>query len=157
MNNDREARIERRLLRQVGDLPALQAVPVDPPLQRSQFAGDTLEQRRLAGAVGADDGQQTAGSDFAAQVVHGWMPVVAERQVVKADLHFGGSWREWVKRSGSVQSSAQKTVIHSSSSAAMAHNRRVAALLQSTGSSFGMLAKGVEWVGMDIRESCRQE
>ena len=94
MNKGREARIGRGLLRQVGDRPALQAVPVYPPLQRSQFAGDTLGQCRLAGTVGADDGQQTAGSDFAAQVVHGWMPVVAERQVVKAELRFGGSWRE---------------------------------------------------------------
>ena len=68
-----------------GDLPALQAVQADPPLQGSQFAGDALEQRRFAGAVGADDGQQTAGSDFATQVVHGGMPVVAERQIVKVE------------------------------------------------------------------------
>jgi hypothetical protein len=57
---------------------------VDAALQRSQFAGNALEQRRFAGAVGADDGQQAAGGNLAVQVVNRRMAIVAQRQIVEA-------------------------------------------------------------------------
>jgi hypothetical protein len=144
MDDDREADVERRLLGQVGDLPAVHAVQFDAALQRTQFAGDALEQRRLAGTVRADDGQQAAGRHFAAQVVHRRVPVVTQRQVVKTHdcrcAHSG-----WPGHGqSSVQSRAQSTVVHSSSSAPAAQSSRAAALAQSTGLACGFLA---EWRG----------
>jgi hypothetical protein len=52
MDGDREAAVERRLLAEVGDLSPVHAEPLDAALQRPQFAGNPLEQRRLAGPFG---------------------------------------------------------------------------------------------------------
>jgi hypothetical protein len=139
MDDDRKAVVKRRLLRQVGDLPPLDPVQLDAPLQRTQFAGNPLEQRRLAGAVGADDRQQAAGSHFAVQVVHRRMSVVAQGQVVETQQWFGARNPGSVRRC--VQSSAQSTVVHRMTSAPAAQSRRDAPLAQSTGFGFARLAE----------------
>jgi secreted PhoX family phosphatase len=72
------------MLGQVSDLLALHAMQVDAPLQRSQFAGNAFEQRRFAGAVGTDDGQQAAGGNLSVQVVNRRMAIVAQGQIVEA-------------------------------------------------------------------------
>ena len=50
---------------------------------RLQHADDALHQRRLARAVGADDRRQRAGRDGAAEMMHGRVAAVAERQIAE--------------------------------------------------------------------------
>jgi hypothetical protein len=45
VDDDGETAIERRLLRQIGDVFALDAVEPNSPLHRTQFADDAFEQR----------------------------------------------------------------------------------------------------------------
>ncbi len=59
-HRDREAPVDVDLLRQIGDVGLGQPVAVDAAAKRLQLADDALEQGRLAGAVGADDGEQLA-------------------------------------------------------------------------------------------------
>src|SRR4029453_1793766 len=59
---------------------------IDRAGQRLEDAGDAAEQRRLAGAVRTDHGKQRAGRNVAREMMHGRMPVIAERHVAKADL-----------------------------------------------------------------------
>src|SRR4029079_11545334 len=51
--------------------------------QRLDLAEDAFEQGRLAGAVRPDNGEQRSPPDFAGDVTHRRMAVVAERQVAK--------------------------------------------------------------------------
>jgi hypothetical protein len=84
VNDHRKAAVERRQLGQVSDLPALHAKQLDAALQRPQFAGDAFEQRRFAGAVGTNDGQQAAGGNLPVQVVNRRMTIVAQSQIIEA-------------------------------------------------------------------------
>ena len=67
-------------------LDVLSFVMSTPPrrtraLARAQLAGDEVEVRRLARAVGADDGRQRAGREGAEHMIHGDMAAEADRQV----------------------------------------------------------------------------
>ena len=59
-HRDGEAAIDVDLLRQVGDVGLGQPVEIDTAAERLELAHDALEQRRFAGAVGSDDGEQLA-------------------------------------------------------------------------------------------------
>ena len=89
-HRDREAAVDLDLLRQIGDVRFVEAVAVEAAAERLELADDALEQGRLAGAVRADDGEQRAALDLAGDVMHGGMPVIAERQVVEDDGRLGG-------------------------------------------------------------------
>src|SRR5262249_53685817 len=85
-HRNRKAAVDVDALRQVGDVPVVEAAEIDRAGQRLQNAGEPAKQRRLAGAVGADHGEQRAGSDLAREVMHGRMPLIAERDVAQGDL-----------------------------------------------------------------------
>ena len=55
------------------------------PLERLELADDAFEQCGLAGAVRADDGEQIAMRHLAIDVMHGGMPVIAEREIAEDD------------------------------------------------------------------------
>ena len=84
-HRDGKLLVDRDLLREVGDSRVPQTAELDASAQRPKLAGDALEQGRLAGAVGADDGEQRPGLDVAGHVMNGRMPVVAERRVVEGN------------------------------------------------------------------------
>src|SRR6185312_8849081 len=84
-HRDGEAAIDVDLLRQVGDAGLGQPVAIDPAAERLELAHDALEQCRFAGAVGSDDSEQLALRHLAGDVMHGGMPVIAEREVAKFD------------------------------------------------------------------------
>src|SRR3954451_17920471 len=62
---------------------------MDAAVERLEDADDATQQRRLAGAVRADHGDQRAGRDLAAEVVHRRMPVIAECDVVEVHGRHG--------------------------------------------------------------------
>ena len=53
--------------------------------ERRQRAGDALEQRRLAGPVGADDGGAKPAGNSPSRVMHRRVAVVAEGEIVEAN------------------------------------------------------------------------
>ena len=75
----RKGAVDFGLLRQIGDAGV--AYVDDGSGHRLQHADDALHQGRFARTVGADDGGQRAGRDRPAQMMHGRMAVVAERQI----------------------------------------------------------------------------
>ena len=83
---DREAAVDLGDLRQVGDVLRRQPAAVDAAGQRLDDADHALEQRRLAGAVRADHRHQRAGLDRAVEMMHGRMPVVAQREIAELQL-----------------------------------------------------------------------
>ena len=84
-HRDGKAAVDVDLLRQVGDVGLGQPVEIDAAAERLELAHDALEQRRFAGAVGPDDGEQLAARHLAGDVMHGGMPVIAEREIAKRD------------------------------------------------------------------------
>ena len=70
MHNNGEATVNGRLLREIGDVLAPDTIEVDLALHRPQFTDDSLQQRRLAGAVWSDDRQQATPGNFSLQVVN---------------------------------------------------------------------------------------
>ncbi len=58
---------------------------LDAAVERLQLADDALEQRRFARAVRPDQRQHVALPDHPLDMVHGRMPVVAEREILKGD------------------------------------------------------------------------
>ena len=121
-HRDRKAAIDVGLLRQVGDLGAPDRTELDPPGERPQQPDDGLQQRGLAGAVGADDGRQRTRAEAAAEVMDRGMAVIAEREIVETD---GGGAHDH-------QSSAQPTAAHSSSMMQRIQARRPSALCPSS-------------------------
>lgn len=118
-----EIDIEGRLLGRVGDVFALQADQLDSPLHWSELTDDTFKQRLFPGTVGADEGQQAAGSNFALEMMHGRMPLVAKRQVIEAADSCCRRHHD----------SAQWIVTHSNSRAPQAQIRRETAPAHSAG------------------------
>ena len=102
------------MLGEVGDFFALQADQLDSPLHWSELTDDAFEQRRFAGTVGTNEGQQAAGGNLAIKMVYGRMPFVTECQVNEAD-------NRCCRR---VHDSAQWIVTHNSSRAPAAQSRR---------------------------------
>src|SRR5262249_32269879 len=76
---DRKAAVDLGNLRQVGDLARIEPVEIDAAGKRLNGADDAFEQRRLAGAIGTNDRHQRAALYRAIKMMHGRMPVVAER------------------------------------------------------------------------------
>jgi hypothetical protein len=56
-HRDRETAVNIHGLRQIGDIPVVEAVDSDHAGERPEDAGHPAEQRRLAGAVRTDHGQ----------------------------------------------------------------------------------------------------
>ena len=83
---DRKPAVDVGGLRQVGDVAALEPTQLDAAGERRQLSDDALEQRRLAGAVRTDDRDQGAVRDRAVQMMHGRMPIIAERQIFEPQL-----------------------------------------------------------------------
>jgi len=83
---DRERALDLRRLRQIGDVAAVEPAQVDAAGERRHDADDALEQRRLAGTVGADHREQRAARDHAVEMVHRRVAVIAKRQIVKGQL-----------------------------------------------------------------------
>src|SRR5262249_8131207 len=81
-------------------------------------AGEPAEQRRLAGAVGTDHGEQRAGGNFAGEMMHGRMPLIAERDVAKGDLR------------SHAHLIASQTMPHSAALTAIAATRRAATVMR---------------------------
>ena len=67
------------------------AVALDPPGERLEHADHALEQRRLAGAVGADHRGQRAALDRAVEMMHRRVAVIAEREIAELQLRGHGS------------------------------------------------------------------
>src|SRR5215208_1758193 len=83
VHRDWKGAVDVHALRQVGDIAAIQPAGCDGARQRFQEPDDAAKQRRFAGAVGADDGEQRAGRDLAREVMYCRMPVVAQREVAE--------------------------------------------------------------------------
>ena len=84
-HRDGKAAIDVDLLRQVSNVGFGQPVEIDTAAERLELAHDALEQRRFAGAVRPDNGEQLAVLHLAGDVMHGGMPVVTEREIAKLD------------------------------------------------------------------------
>src|SRR5262249_55008572 len=80
---DRKRAVDLGRLRQVGDVLRAQAATLDAAGERLEHTDDALEQRRLAGPIRADHRDQRSGLDRAIEMVHGRMPLVAERNVAE--------------------------------------------------------------------------
>src|SRR5579863_1635412 len=87
-NRNRKAAVDIHRLRQIGDVADVETIGEDRAGQGFEDPDNAPEQRRLAGTVGADHREQRAGRDLAIEVMHGRMPVVAQRDV--AELQLGG-------------------------------------------------------------------
>ena len=85
---DRERPVDLGGLRQIGDVLRPHAAELDAAGERLDRADDALEQGRLAGAVRADHRDQRTGIDRAVEMMHGRVPVVAQRQI--AEFQRGG-------------------------------------------------------------------
>ena len=83
---DREGAIDLGGLRQIRDLMRIDAGAGNFARQRLERADHALEQGRLAGAVRADHGDQRAVFDLAAEMMHGRMAVIAEREIAELQL-----------------------------------------------------------------------
>ena len=83
LDRDGEAPIDGCALRQIGHATAVDAVQPHAPRQGAEEADNALGERRLAATVRPDDREERAPPDFTVQMVHGRMPVVAERQVLE--------------------------------------------------------------------------
>ena len=117
-DRDRKAAIDVGLLRQVGDLGAPDRAEIDAAGERPQQPDDGLQQRGLAGTVGADDGGERARAEAAADVMDRGMAVIAEGEIIEAD---GGGAHDH-------QSRAQPTAAHSASMMQRIPARRPSAL-----------------------------
>jgi hypothetical protein len=80
---DRECAVDLGGLRQVSDILCGKIAALDAARQRLDQADDAFEQRRLACSVRTDDRDQRAGFDRAVEMMHGRMPVIAEREVAE--------------------------------------------------------------------------
>jgi len=89
-------------LRQISEIAVLDALERYTARKRLDETRDPLEQRRLAGAVRADDGDQFPLPDGAIEVMDGRMPVVTERQVAKNE-RVRHAIRAWPSRSRSTR------------------------------------------------------
>ena len=78
-----KAAVDLDLLRQIGDVGVWQPVEGEAAAERLELAHDALEQRGLAGAVRSDDRRAARRLHLAGDVMHGGMPVIAERQVAE--------------------------------------------------------------------------
>ena len=82
-HRDRKAAVDVGGLRQIGDIARVEAAERDRARQRLEDADQAAKQRRLAGAVRADHGEQRAGCDFAGEMMHRRVAVIAERDVAE--------------------------------------------------------------------------
>src|SRR6185312_12128919 len=73
-------------LRQIGDIPDIEAAQINRSGKRLEDTGEPAKQRRLAGAVRSNHGQQRAGGNLAVEVMHSRVPVIAQCDVVEFDL-----------------------------------------------------------------------
>ena len=115
-HRDGKAAVDLDLLRQISDVALVEAVELEAATERLELAHDALEQGRLAGAVRPDNGEKLAARHLAVDVMHGRMPVIAERQVAKGDRRFH------VRRQGHAK--AQATAPQSSAAAAATRHSR---------------------------------
>ena len=82
---ERKAAVDARLLRQVGQPVARQAAGAHAAGAGLHPARQRVEQRALAGAVGADHGGEGAGLEAAADVVHRRVMAVADGEIFDGD------------------------------------------------------------------------
>ena len=115
---EREAAVDVRLLRQVGDAAGKLGGDLDAPGAGRQAPRERFQQAALAGAVGADHGGERARREFAAEVMHRRVALVRHREVDDAD---------GVGAHGARSAKAQATAAHSSTSAASATATRAPA------------------------------
>lgn len=85
-HRNRKAAVDIRRLRQIGDVLRLKAGSDDRAGEWLEQADNAAEQRRFAGAVGTDHRDQCALDHLAIQVMHGWMPIVAQGDIAKLQL-----------------------------------------------------------------------
>ena len=90
LDGDRERPVDVLGLRDVGDAPRLapggRPEDLDPARPRGEQPGHQLEQRALAGAVGADDREQAAGLDGDRDVLERGPLAVARGHVAQPDV-----------------------------------------------------------------------
>jgi len=85
-HRDREAAVDVRCLRQIGDIANVEAATRDRARERLEDAGNAAQQGRFAGAVRTDHSKQRAGSYLARKMMHCRMAVIAERDVLECEL-----------------------------------------------------------------------
>ena len=85
---DREVLVEREALRHHAERPAL--LDGDRAARRREEAGDAAEERRLSGAVGADQGEELPARDGEVDAVERLHGAEAPREGLRLD-HFAGS------------------------------------------------------------------
>ena len=78
---DGEGAVDLGDLRQVRNVARVEAKALDRAAERRERAGDALGERRFAGPVRPDDGDEAARVNLEVEVMHRRVPVVAERQV----------------------------------------------------------------------------
>ena len=73
---------------------AATVVALDAAGERLEQPNDAFEEGRFARAVRADHGYERAARDLAVEMMHGGMPVIAERNVAKLQgaAHRPTSW-----------------------------------------------------------------
>src|SRR5262249_17221977 len=86
VNADWKRTVDIRRLRQIGDVAATLTVTRDRARERSERAGDRLEQGRLPGACRADLRKQPAVLQKAVKVMHRRMAVIAEGEIMQSQL-----------------------------------------------------------------------
>ena len=105
---DGQVAVDEIVLRDVAEemaqarLAAAHAVDVDGAAGRGADAGDGVEQGRLAGAAGADDGDELAGFDGEVDVVEDGVAVAGDTDVVDVDADAAAGSRQrrsalWVR------------------------------------------------------------
>jgi len=72
-------------LREIGEVAGLEPVEAERAGKWLELPDNALEQGRLAGTVRTHQSEQVVADNLARDVVHGRVPVVAERQIVEAD------------------------------------------------------------------------
>ena len=82
---DRESAINVDDLRQIGDGARRQTAEMDIAAERRQQPGERLEQRRLAGAVRASDGQSFSRGDFTFKVMNRGATIITEGEIDEPD------------------------------------------------------------------------
>jgi hypothetical protein len=107
-HSDREAVVDVDLLREIGNVAGLEPIEAERTGKWLELTDDALEQGRLAGAVRTHQSEQVAANNLSRDMVHRRVPVVAERQIVKAD---GWKFRLTHGRAHSQTSAHRRTVI----------------------------------------------
>ena len=82
---DRKSAVNVDDLRQIGDGARRQAAEMDFAAKRRQQPGERLEQRRLAGAVRAADGESFSRGDFALEVMNRGATIITEGEIDEPD------------------------------------------------------------------------